>query len=1603
MRLPEPGRTPEERPRDEALTPTEAVVLDVFAEVLPAAGRPALSDDFFLLGGHSLLAAHVATVLRERLGVAVGLGDLVAAPTAAALAARLERSTAAPRETIRAVPDQAAQHEPFPLTDIQRAYLAGRDAEFALGKVATHAYLELTATRLDPARFETALNEVIAQHPMLRAVVSADGTQRVLAQVPRYRVECQDLRQDTGPRRRERLIRWREELSHQVLPAGRWPLFEVRLSLLPGDAALVHLSVDALICDAYSFGLVMTELADRYAGKSRPPLNLTFRDYVLAAERRRGEPAHRKALAYWRNRLDDLPAGPELPTAAAPETVDQPRFVRRSGRLEPRDWAVLKATAAEHGLTPSALLLAAFAEIVTRWSRSAHYSLMLTVFRREPVHPEVGALVGDFTSLSVFEVDHRTAESFADRARAVQRLLWDDLDHAQVSGVEVMRERNRSRGWPPGLLTPVVFTSNLPVGSGGGADGDPVFGELEYGITQTPQVHLDHQVSEQRGALVFNWDAVDELFRPGVVDGMFEAYQRFLAGLAAGRPGEAGLPDAQRAVRAAVAAGPGAPPRCLHEPVFRVAGEHPERVALVHGETRMTYGELASRAHRVARTLLRGGRDTLVGIAAPKGWPQAVAVLGVLEAGMAFLPLDPDLPRERLRHLIARGELRTVLTQADAAPELPDVRVVAVDRPADLDPSDEPPRVPVDPADLAYVIFTSGSTGTPKGVMIDHRGASGTVDAVNARFGVGPRDRVLAVSSLSFDLAVYDLFGLLAAGGTVVLPEHGRRREPAHWAELVRRERITVWNSVPALAEVLAGHASPLAPDALSTLRLVLLSGDWIPTALPDRIRALAPGAEVLSLGGATEGSIWSVWHPVGETGRDWPSVPYGVPMPGQSIRVLDDRLRPVPDWVAGELYIGGRGVALGYWRDEEQTRFRFPPDPATGGRLYRTGDLARHRPDGNLEFLGREDGQVKISGYRIELGEVEAGVQSLPGVRAAAVIAAGEPGTERRLVAFFVPEREPAPEPAALREGLGDLLPGYMVPSLFVRLDRIPLTANGKVDRSALRSRTPARAKSTADTPAADPARFAELSEQLAAIWADLLSVPVVRPDDDFFALGGTSLEAIRLITKLQEALGVRIRLPRLFGDPTVAALAAAVAEAQAAADPEPDLPAALVPCPQDRTEPFPLTDLQQAYWLGRRAGLGLGGVATHSYLELDVEDLDLARLEQALRLLVDRHDALRTVVRRDGYQQVLSSVPGYRIATADLRDRTPEAAADRLAAVRAEMSHQVPDAARWPLFDLRAHRVDDLVTRLHLSVDLLIADAHSTRILTGELMALYHDPAVALPEPGCTFRDYVLGVERLKGSARHRQARSYWAGRLAELPAAPGLPLLRRPEDLGSPRFRRLHTELAPDAWRAVRGWAASAGLTPSAAVCAAFSDVLAVWSDSPRFTLNVTTFNRLPLHPGVDALVGDFTTTTLLAVDVSGDSPFPERAKRLQDRLWRDLEHRLVTGVEVLRMLRRDPARRDEAMMPVVFTSTLLSDGALPAPAAPAWRARTVYAVSQTPQVLLDHQVGEQAGKLVCTWDFVEEAFPPGLVETMFDAFNTVLDDVAATAVRSGGDPA
>ncbi|MFI7615818.1 amino acid adenylation domain-containing protein [Nonomuraea terrae] len=1028
-------------------------VTDLVAEVLGLPTSEVAADTALTVMG---LESFTAVRLRRRLRD-LGL-DL---PMTAFLGAATVRTVAA------GVPDPtpAAGEEGFPLTPLQTAYWIGRDPAFPLGGVATFYYREYDretgpdSPEADLARLAEAWDRLVRRHPMLRMIVDRQGRQHILPEVDPYEITVEDLRDAAPDEAQERARQLRYACSHQVRPTDKWPLFDIRAAFLPNGRTRIFFGTDILALDMTGWMQIVSEWGRLVADPDTvlPPVPATFAEVV---RRRQADPeqARRRErdLEYWRERAPSLPPGPRLPLAQDPAQVRAHRFTRSHAELDSAEWRALKEQAARRGLSPTGVLLAAFGLVLARWGADEAFCLNTTLFDR-PDDPELTQVVGDFTTTMLVELpqpDLVRRNGFEDFAAQVNRRFWTDLEHRSVSGIEVLREAATPAGLTP--THPVVFTSGIGLAPERSPTG--WLGEEVFGVSQTPQVALDHIVHDEDDRLRICWDAVDGLFPDGFVDGMRDAHHLLLRRLATDPgawhdPGLGWDPSflADEPLHGRTDVGP-----LLTDPLRAAARAMPDRQALLATGGGLTHGELAERTERIGSALaaLGAGPGDLVAVAFPQSVDQVVALLGVCASGAGYVPVEPSWPESRIASVCEQAGIRHAVVPGEGGPAWPGT--VNVHRLPDLEKKERTGAARRPGADdLAYVIFTSGSTGRPKGVAIEHRAARTTIDAMIDRFPVGPEDRVLALSAFSFDLSVHDFFGMMGAGAALVLPDLARQRDPGHWLDLMERHRVTVWNTAPALMEMLVEYAEidqDRARGALASLRLVLLSGDWIPVTLPDRIRAMAPEAQVISLGGATEASIWSICYPIGEVSPSWTSIPYGRALPGQSFLILDGQGRPCPVGRPGELHIGGDGLARGYIGDEPQTTTRFVTDPILRRRLYRTGDLGRWRYDGTIEFMGRMDRQVKVRGHRIELGEVESALRRVPGVQHAVALSVTGPDDRPRLVAYVVaddPGRPPADEELVAR--LRERLPDYMVPSRFVLMDGFPITDNGKIDYKAL------------------------------------------------------------------------------------------------------------------------------------------------------------------------------------------------------------------------------------------------------------------------------------------------------------------------------------------------------------------------------------------------------------------------------------------------------------------------------------------------------------------------------------------------------------------------
>jgi amino acid adenylation domain-containing protein len=1038
----------------------------------------------------------------------------------------------------------------FPLTDIQAAYIVGKTRLIELGGRQQY-YLELDAVGLDPARAEQAMNQLLERHEHLRTVMSEEGYQRVMptGDTPRVPIQVDDLTALDPDRRQDALRRTRERMCDQGLDPTGWPLFEVVVSRLRAHRSRVHLRASLLLLDAPGIRTVITEWWDLYLRPDveLPAVPMTFRQWRLALLEHERSEAYQAQWRYWADRLDTLPEAPQLPLARRPASIRAVRFTGRTGVLTRQEWERFCENFRAHRVLPTTALIHVYAEVIGAWATSPHFCLNVVHLNQAARHGGRQNVVGQRTATLPLEVDLRGQGGFWERAQALQRQLWRDMNNSDVTAVRISRELAARRGWSPRATLPYVFTSN----QGPGWDsltsrGRPVFRFLGR-IQHTPQVLVDDQVRDAPdGGIASNLDFVDEAFPTGLPDLMAETYQRLLRRLAA-PDGAASVPDLvsdeHRALIAASndTAAP-VPGGRLEDGFLWAAEADPDRPAVMTSGRVLSYGELEARSRGVAGWLAAHGigRGDVVAIVMAKGWEQVVAVLGVLRAGAAYCPVDAGTPPQPMREMLAECRVRVALVQtggprlaADQPLEVLDVTAAAA-----AEGTVPPPVAPGEPTDLAYIIYTSGSTGRAKGVAIEHRGALNTVLDMNARLDLGPADRVFGISSLSFDLSVWDVFGVLAAGAALVLPDATARPDPLAWVGTAAAHGITIWNSVPALTEMLVEVAEQRTEVGRPPVRAFLLSGDWIPTSLPDRLRLLWPDAQLLALGGATEASIWSNVYVVDEVDPHWSSIPYGHPLTNQTMRVLDHRLQVRPPWAVGQIHIGGVGLAREYWNDPERTAERFITHPETGERLYRTGDLGRYWPDGTIELLGREDRQLKILGFRVEPGAIETAARSHPAVHECVVCPDESPNGQRRLVLLVVPRPGEHPEPAALTAHLRTLLPYYMVPAQAHVVDELPLTSNGKVDVArALASVASAGGEPAGDL--GDQPGAGHLHKQLGAIWAELLQLPSIDPDANFFALGGNSLLALRMVNQVHAELGADLPLGQVFEAPTLRQLA--------------------------------------------------------------------------------------------------------------------------------------------------------------------------------------------------------------------------------------------------------------------------------------------------------------------------------------------------------------------------------------------------------------------------------------------------------------------------------
>ncbi|MFF0487351.1 amino acid adenylation domain-containing protein [Streptomyces sp. NPDC004435] len=1478
-------------------TPREETLCGLFAEILGLPeGSVGIDSDFFELGGHSLLATRLVSRARTALDAELAIRDLFEAPTVAELVERADRTDAVVRPALTAGerPDELPlSHAQQRLWMIQQIECTSAAYNFPLVMRARGA--------LDRDAWQAALTDVTARHEPLRTLfhTTPDGraVQRVLpADQARPVIDTVRATEEELPGLVAAAVGRPFDLAAEL------PLRATVVELAPEDYVLVLL-LHHITTDEWSDRPFLRDLAAAYGARTRglapawEPLPVQYADYALWQQRLLGDPEADDSLAarqleHWRTTLAGAPEELELPT-------DRPRPARPAFTGAQLDLAfdaetheALRRLARETGASMFMVVHAAVAALLHRMGAGTDIPLGSPIAGRTDA--ALDDLVGFFVNTLVLRTDLSGDPGFTELLARVRATDLAAFSHADVPFESVVEALNPTRSLARNPLFQVMVGYHARTGEELTLPGLAV----EYVPFRTGSAKFDlvfsfteHTPADgATGSLTCRLEYATELFDQETAEELGARLRRLVATVAAApeQPLSTAdiLTDAERRL---VLEGFNGTPREVDEESFpglfaRRLAERPDAVAVVDRARSVTYAQLDARSDRLARLLAaRGvGAESVVGVAVPRSVDMVATVLAALKLGAAFLPLDLAHPADRLAYMIEDSRAALVVATEPVAgkiPEAPGVPLVLLDAPdtaAELDALPDRPlengRVALDQA--AYVIYTSGSTGRPKGVVVPHEGISSLVATAVDRMGLRPDSRVLQFASIGFDVFAFELAMALCHGGRLVLITDEARVAGPALTDFLADHRITHMILPPSLV-------SALPPGcALPEGATVLVGTETVP---PDLFERFGATADLICAYGLTEATVNSTLWPAREHGGTPAGrVPIGRPDPNTRAYVLDGNLRPVPPGVVGELYVAGRGLARGYLGKPGLTSERFVADPygTPGSRMYRTGDRARWRRDGNLDFLGRVDTQVKVRGFRIELGEIEAALAGHPAVAQAAVLPDRD-GDIVRLIGYAVLEPE-APDPQELRAHVAALLPEYMVPALVVPLDGpLPLTPNGKLDRKALPA--PDWSAMTGDVRPAT-----ESQARLAGLFREILRLDSVGVHDDFFALGGHSMAAMRLLGRVRTEFGVELGIRDVFDALTVARLAAKLDGAAAARPP-------LRPAAHG-DEPLPLAPGQRPRWEAYRSRPGFD----HALVLRAPDGFDGAALAAALDDVTGRHAPLRTAFEeRDGTVRQ-RPVPAPALTTEDCAD--PEARLRELAA-------EAPDLTREAPLRARLLTGPDGAQALLLALHYLAVDEWSVVPLLRDLTTAYTArtrglaPAWA-PLP-VSYADYTRWAHEILGDPADPDSRgarqlAHWRETLRDVPTRLTLPAGgARPAAADDPALRPAeHVGFVLDAelHAAVDELARATGTSMFMVLHSALAALLTAHGAGTDLPIGTMVAGRA--DDQLADLVGSFLNTVVLRTDTAGDPTFTELLTRVRETTLSALDRQEVPYDEVAR---------------------------------------------------------------------------------------------------------
>ena len=1305
----------------------ESKVRSIWAEVLDVDPDFGIDETFNGLGGHSIMSLVMLKKIKEEFGVNISFIDFQKKNSFGDLLAMI-RAEVEPAETCSFASDREHRFDDFPLTGMQQAYYFGRMDNMHLGTTPTHLYIEVDIKDFDKAKFVRVLNRITEAHDALRLRVSDEGTQRIVPQqiITEDMITFADASQLDEEGKQRTIVAARKVINSIDIDYTDSPLARVTVVLTGDGSARVGLYLDGFVADGWSQDILLRDFDALWKDETQQLAEekYLFRDYVNFVNSLKTGEAYEKARDFWMERLPELPGVPELPLKKAADDIYDPSIKNLDRYMGMDEWNAFEKKCKVHGITTSNAMMTVFGRVLARWSRQNRFVINIPMIKRFFEQADFEDTFGICTDFIIFDMKYDRTLGFGQEAHRNQEHMEQLIGNSLFSGMDVIREMSKQRG-TLGNATPVVFTSLVDV-----PEHSYEYVKKVFFQTHTSQVWIDAIVLKSGGRIQFSWDYVADLFEDHTVNAMIDTLVSEIRRLALhddAWDNTAIEPVSAFPVDLDSAAGPVTEVeyRPLAEMLLDSFAAHGENVAVISCGREYTYNELLGRSYEIAAKLQefglrQGGRAVIL---MDKCFDQVASVIGTVLCGAAYVPLDTQNTSSRIAYCFEQTEAAAILTDRQMLATYPEIKdtCIVVDT-GEMTPGEVPgkngfvrPEYSLD--DLYGIIYTSGSTGMPKGVMLHQAGLINCMAFTRKLLHLTETDRMISLTNLCHDMSIYDIFGILAEGAAVVLPDKDKTKDPDNWLKIIRDHKVTLWNSVPAITEMMLTAADYSGDADITSLRVILMGGEKLKKSIPTRLRKLNPEIEIYNVGGPTEATIWSIYHKYQEEDQKRDRIPQGRGVDNVKYFVMNDDLQLCPCDVQGLMYTEGINVSRGYLKEEEKTKQVFITNPYTGNLMYNTGDLGKYLPNGEIDILGRNDDQIKINGKRIELGEIETCCLRVDKVSSAVAVYSEEAG----MIALFYAAGEGFDE-KALREELEKQLPEYMLPAVYTRVSEMPVTSNGKIDRKKLASQIDTEAlmaeKATSDRP------LNRIESALMEIYRDNLNRSDITAGDNFFRAGGDSLKAIKLLHEITEKVDPNVQLTDIFRFPTVEKLAEHIGEGAEV----------IVEARHNEiSDRMDLSLIQKGMWFQAKAAqmqhsseiFMLAGSFT-----IDSGSFDHRRMETAVNRLISSNPELRTRIFEENYEPYLRYEEPFEYEVQHVKT---DAGIDD---VRAELEETVRKEAysfdSFPLFSFRSAETADGKAVVAFGIHHIISDAHSVKLLLDELEGYYTESGSAAGMPG-------------------------------------------------------------------------------------------------------------------------------------------------------------------------------------------------------------------------------------------------------------------------------